>query len=144
MYGNRLKSLREKKNLLQKDLAKLLNINHDAYAQYEREYTFIPIKHLNTLCNYFNVSFDYIFEFTDVESNYNTKSEIDRTLSSKRLKDLRKKDKLTQEDLAKKLGVSRTTVTEYERGTNIIATSFLFSICKEYGVSADFMLGKKD
>jgi len=53
-----------------------------------------------------------------------------------------KENKLTQEKLASILNVSRTTITEYERGTNIIATPFLYTICKNYNISADYLLGK--
>ena len=35
-------------------------------------------------------------------------------------------------------------ITEYERGTNIIATPFLYEICKTYLISADYLLGKTD
>ena len=52
--------------------------------------------------------------------------------------------KITQDKLAQKLNVSRTTITEYERGTNIIATPFLYTICKDYNLSADYLLGKID
>ena len=61
IYAFKLKELREEKNINQLELSKTLNIDNSVYAKYEKEYEIIPIKHLNTLCNYFNVSFDYIF-----------------------------------------------------------------------------------
>lgn len=144
IYNDRLIELRENNDLKQYDVAKVLQMHKGVYNQYEREYTIIPIKHLNTLCNYFNVSFDYIFGFTNAINYTNNKYEIDKKLSGERLKEFRKVNKLTQEKLAKKLNVSRTTITEYERGTNIIATPFLYTICKDYKVSADYLLGKID
>ncbi len=45
-YSNRLKSIREKNNVKQSTLSKILNINENAYSQYETEYVIIPIKHL--------------------------------------------------------------------------------------------------
>ena len=71
IYATKLKELREEKNMSQIELAKILNIDNSLLAKYEKEYEIIPIKHLNTLCNYFNVSFDYLFEFT-TEKNYET------------------------------------------------------------------------
>ena len=62
MYKNRLKDLRINNKLLQKDLAKILNISEITYTHYESEYYIIPTKYLITLCNYFNVSLNYIFE----------------------------------------------------------------------------------
>lgn len=61
LYKDRLKRLREEKELTQAFLAELLNIHEFVYGQYEREYTIMPIRHLNTLSNYFNVSVDYLF-----------------------------------------------------------------------------------
>jgi len=144
IYKEKLVDIREKNNLKQYDVAHILNIYKGLYNQYEREYTIIPTKHLNTLCNYFHVSFDYLFNFTSQDNYPQVKLEIDKKISGVRIKEFRKINKLTQEKLAKKLNVSRTTITEYERGTNIIATPFLYTICKEYHISADYLLGKID
>ncbi len=142
MLYNRLHFLRERLGLTQKELAKLLNIKNDGYCHYEKENFIIPIKHLNTLCNYFNVSLDYIFNFTDTLNYEDNTNDINKCLSGTRLKEFRKENKITQEKLAKILNISRTTITEYERGTNIIATPFLYELCKKYNLSADYLLGK--
>jgi len=141
MYKERLKSLRINNNLTQKNIAAILNISEITYTHYESEYYIMPIKHLNTLCNYFNVSIDYIFNNND-ETNYINIKNISRELSSKRLKEFRKEYKLTQNKLASILHVNQSTIAEYERGTNIIATPFLYTICKNYNISADYLLGK--
>ncbi len=144
MYKEKLISIRENNNLKQYEVANILNIYKGLYNQYELEYTIIPTKHLNTLCNYFNVSFDYIFGFNNNLNYDNYKLEINKEISAARLKELRKLNNLTQDKLALKLNVSRTTITEYERGTNLIATPFLYTICKKYKISADYLLGKID
>lgn len=59
-----------------------------------------------------------------------------------RLKNIRKENKLTQDKLAKKLNTNQSVIANYERGRTIISTSFLYTICKEYKVSADYLLGK--
>ena len=61
MYMDRLRELRNNRNITQATLSSLLEIHEYVYGQYEREYVIIPLKHLNTLSNYFNVSLDYIF-----------------------------------------------------------------------------------
>lgn len=144
IYSERLIELRENNYIKQYDLAKILNIHKGAYNQYETEHVIIPIKHLNTLCNYFSVSFDYIFGFTKDKNYNNIKNNIDKNIAGENLKIFRKENKMTQEKFAKILNVSRTTITEYERGTNIIATPFLYTICKKYNISADYLLGKID
>ena len=144
LYKYRLKRLREEKELTQAFLAELLNIHEFVYGQYEREYTIMPIKHLNTLSNYFNVSVDYLFSFS-LEKNYgNIRSSIDLNIVALRLKEFRKENKLTQESLAQLLNVVKGTVGNYESGRALIATPFLYEICKKYKISADYLLGKTD
>ena len=144
IYSERLVELRENNYIKQYDIANILNIHKGAYNQYETEHVIIPIKHLNTLCNYFDVSIDYIFGFTKDKNYKNYKKIIDKNIAGNNLKYFRKENKITQDKLAKELNVSRTTITEYERGTNLIATPFLYDICKKYNISADYLLGKID
>ena len=38
--------------------------------------------------------------------------------------------------------MARSALANYERGRNVIATSFLYTICTRYNISADYLLGK--
>ena len=66
MYGNKLKELRVSNDLTQDEVANILNIERGTYSQYETEYIIMPLKHLNTLGNYFNVSIDFLFDFNNL------------------------------------------------------------------------------
>lgn len=59
-YTTRLKELRIDNDLLQKDLADILNIDQQYYSKYERGLNELPLRHLKTLCLYYGVSADYI------------------------------------------------------------------------------------
>ena len=144
MYSERLKYLREKQELTQIEISKLLGFQNNVYSQFEREKTTLPIKHLNTLCNYFNVSLDYVFKLTNIRKYKKLRSDIDIELSSNRLKSLRKEHNLTQIKLAKILNVDNSMLAKYEKGKYIIATTYLYQICKKYNISADYLLGKID
>lgn len=144
MYKDRLKKLRLEKNLIQDVIANILGIDRSNYGHYERELDIIPLNHLINACNYFNVSLDYIFNFTNKEKYINSKPNINLEISSKRLKEFRKSNKLTQTKLAKILNCSTGTIAGYEISRYIIATPFLYTICKKYHVSADYLLGKID
>ena len=144
LYKKRLIDLKEKYNLKQYEIAELLNFHKNGYGQFEREATLLPIKHLNTLCNIFDVSLDYLFEFTNIKNYENIKKQIKPELSGKRLKEFRNENKLTQEKLAKYLNTTHTNLVGYEKGNYIIATPYLYMICKKYRISADYLLGKTD
>ena len=63
----RIKNIREEKDLKQKDMANIIGIKRSTYASYETCRDTIPLKHLNTLCNYFNISLDYALGLTDIK-----------------------------------------------------------------------------
>ena len=66
---NRLKDLREDKDLTQADLAKILNISQTNYSKYELEKINIPIDTLKKLAIYYNTSLDYILGLTNKKKN---------------------------------------------------------------------------
>ena len=143
-YNEVLKELRISKQLTQEELANILNINRVQYNQYENDYNTIPIKHLINLSNYFQVSIDYIFNLTPKAKDIYSKTEITPVIAGIRLKEFRKDQGLTQQRLAQILNTNQSVIANYERGRTFIATSFLYTICKKYNVSADYLLGKTD
>ena len=56
-----------------------------------------------------------------------------------RLKKLRKELGLTQQEFADKLGVKRNTIGQYEIGRNVPIDAVIVSICREYGVSEEWL-----
>ncbi len=67
---NRLKELREDKDLYQKDIANYLKIDQSNYSKYELEKINIPIETLLKLANYYQTSTDYILYRTDERKPY--------------------------------------------------------------------------
>ena len=141
-YNEILKELRTSNNLTQEKLAKSLKINRVQYNQYENDYNTIPIKHLISIANYFQVSIDYIFNLTSKIKYENQKEETTPLTAGNRLKEFRKDNKITQQKLAKILNTNQSVIANYERGRTLIATPFLYTICKKYNISADYLLGK--
>ncbi len=142
LYGNKLYQLRDRFGLTNVKMANLLGISDSLYSRYEKEIQTIPVIHLNTLCNYFDVSLDYIFGFTDTPKYKNLKKDINLKVSGERLKKLRKDNKLTQMKLASVLHADNSMISKYEKALYPIATSYLYDICKKYHISADYLLGK--
>ena len=67
---NRLKELREDKDLLQSDIAKILNVSQVAYSYYEIGKRQLPIDLLKKLAIYYQTSTDYLLGLTDVRTPY--------------------------------------------------------------------------
>ena len=65
----RLKELREDKDLLQKDLAKILNMSQRGYSHYENDVN-IPNDILVKLAQFYKTSTDYILYLTDERKPY--------------------------------------------------------------------------
>ena len=69
-YLQRLKDLREDKDLQHKDIANLLNTTQPQYSRYETGERELPIRHLVTLANFYGVSADYILGRTNDKRLY--------------------------------------------------------------------------
>ena len=58
-----------------------------------------------------------------------------------RLKQLRKQRKINQVELARRLGISRTTLSHHETGRNEPDVVMLIKYAQYYNVSVDYILG---
>lgn len=70
MNIERLKEIRIDKDLLQKDIAKILNITQVQYSRYETGVRIIPIYHLVKLAQFYHTSIDYLLGLTDERKPY--------------------------------------------------------------------------
>ncbi len=59
-YVKRIRDLREDHDKTQQEIATVLGTSQTMYARYERGANEMPIRHLITLCKYYQVSADYI------------------------------------------------------------------------------------
>lgn len=142
MNFQKLIELREDSSLKQKDIAALLNITQQTYSLWENGSKIIPLKHLNSLCNYYNVSMDYVFGLSNVRQYDIINSVIDKKIIGIKLKEFRKEKNITQEELANILNTTHSTISAYESGKTTILTAFAYEICKRYNISMDYLCGR--
>lgn len=64
-YTKRLYSLRTDRDLKQEDIARILKTTKQTYGKYENGHLNLKIEDLITLCQFYNVSADYILGLTD-------------------------------------------------------------------------------
>ena len=143
MDFSRLASLREDNDLTQKSLGNILNCGKYSISKWEKGREIIPLTRLNDYANYFNVSMDYLLKLSNNKKS-NGKKELDKVLIGNRLKELRLENKLSQRALAKILNTTHSTIYSYEKGKNLILTSFAYQICKTFNVSMDYLCGRKE
>lgn len=67
---NRLKELREDRDLTQKELAHYLNMSQTGYSKYEVGTNDIPTEILKKLADYYKTSIDYLLYQTDERKAY--------------------------------------------------------------------------
>ena len=70
MYENRLRDLREDKDLKQKDVAELLKVHQTTYSDYELGRLNIPVAAIHTLADFYGVSVDYLLGRTNTKTPY--------------------------------------------------------------------------
>ena len=70
MNISRLKEIRQDRDLLQKDIAKILKTSQKQYSLYENGIRLIPIDKLAILAKYYNTSVDYLIGLTDERKPY--------------------------------------------------------------------------
>ena len=70
MNIERLKEIRQDKDLYQKDIAKVLHMSQKQYSLYETGVRLIPIDKLVLLAKYYNTSIDYLLGLTDERKPY--------------------------------------------------------------------------
>ncbi len=68
-YTERIQWIRDCRNVTQKELADYLGIKQQQYARYEKGINVMPITYLPKICEYLDISADYILGLTDEELN---------------------------------------------------------------------------
>ena len=138
-----LEDIRKDKNLNQLEIAELINVKQPTYSAWENGTKIIPLKHLNTIANYYNVSLDYLTNLSVQNEKTNKIKNLDKKLIGNNLKKFRHNNNITQVELAKILNTTHSTLSAYESGKTLILTAFAYQICKTYKISLDWLCGRK-
>ncbi len=66
MHFQRLRDLREDRDLNQTQIAAILHTSQTVYSRYERGYQTIPVEYLLILADFYGVSVDYMLGRTNI------------------------------------------------------------------------------
>ena len=139
MDFSRLAIIREKKELSQREVAKILHVSKSTYARWETGEQVIYLNHLNDFCKYFKVTMDYVLNLSN-QNNFNNNiynQEINKNIIGKNIKLVRKKYQLTQKELAKVINTSQSTISSYEKGKTLVLTVFIYNLALNFNLSVD-------
>lgn len=64
-YNDRIRELRESRNMTQRQVAEVLGIKQQVYSNYELGFRSLPIEHLIKLCKFYNASSDWILGLSE-------------------------------------------------------------------------------
>ena len=71
----RIRNLREDRDLTQKQIAEVLDLTQRSYSRYENADSMMPIDILIKIADFYGVSVDYLLERTDIRKQYPKKRE---------------------------------------------------------------------
>lgn len=144
MDFSRLAIIREKKELSQRQVAKILGVSKSTYARWETTEEIIPLNHLNNYCKHFKVTMDYLLNLTDDNFyfNYRYSKEMNKKIIGKNVQFIRRKNKITQRELAEMFNTSQSTVSAYENGKTLVLTVFIYSLAIKFNLSVDKLCGR--
>ena len=81
----------------------------------------------------------------EVKQNMGTQNEVfDAEVMGEQLKKLRKKVKLSQEKFAERMGMSKDTIYNYEKGKTAIPHDLIKRFCQDFNFSADYFYFETD
>lgn len=143
MLNNNLKFCRESLEMTQKELGFVFGVAESTVSGWENNNDIMPLTKLIKFCNLYNFSIDYVTGLNRTNIKYDKILKLDKVMIGKTLKNLRKKLRLTQQEIANECSISQTTYSNYELGITLITTLSLYTICKNHNLSMDLLLGRK-
>lgn len=141
MVDNNLKYAREELEMTQKELGYIFGVSQSTVAGWENAIDVIPFNKLIRFCSLYNYSLDFICGFTRKNIEYGS-FKTDKLKIGINLKLLREKLNLTQQQIADDCGFFKSTYSNYEVGRYLINTITIYSICKTYNISMDYLIGR--
>ena len=141
MYNNNIKFCREELEMTQTELGYIFGVTKQTISGWETAGDTIPFNKLIRFSNLYGYSLDYISGLTRKNKKY-PKIECDKNKIGENLKNLRKELNISQQKLADDCNISQTTYSGYETGNYLVNTITIYTICKKYRISMDWIVGR--
>lgn len=129
--GNIIKELRKEAGMTQEELGEKLGVIKQTVSSWEKGISEVSNDTLITLSRLFGVTTDYLLGL----------AKGGNTMLGKRINELRKSSGMTQEELGKKLGVVKSTISLWESDSSEPNHAATIALAKLFGVTTDYLLG---
>lgn len=140
--NERLKDVRTYFGYSQREIATKLGIRQSTYAAWELNKRLIPLKHLNSLSNIYQLNIDYILGLTDLQIPQKQIFELDKSVISQNLKVLLRELNMNVTQLANSINISYVPLYNYLNEVNFIPTYVIYDLARQYSISTDWLLGR--
>ena len=135
----KLRALRKAQDLTMKQFGEIIGVSESTISLYETGKRQPDFTTLKKIADYFDVTIDYLLDRDNTSDMLLTP---EKNMLRTRLKELREQHKLTQAQLAKKIGVSRSAVAMWEIGESSPDNNMLLALASVFGVTVDYLLGR--
>ncbi len=139
----KLKEIREYEGLTQEEVAKKLHVKRATYAGWECGKDIMPFSKLYEFAHLFHTSLDYLVGTSPNPDYLHQKAFLNAATVSKNLKDFRKKNHLTQKEMAEAINTSQSSIHKYENGKCLITTTYALEFSKHFHYSLDDLVDSK-
>ena len=145
-FTSNIKKIRIESKVSQTQLAEDIGFSNGIISLWETGLRIPCADAIIILSRYFQISTDYLLKVTDDNSTLHRIDDfvVDMTIFNKRLKELRTKKNLSQNELAKRAGLTKTSVNHWENGKCLPNANAIIALAKYFGVTTDYLLGESD
>ncbi|MDE7192225.1 MAG: helix-turn-helix domain-containing protein, partial [Clostridia bacterium] len=127
-------------------LAREIGFSHGIISLWESGLRIPCADAIIILSRYFQVSADYLLKVTDDNTMLHRADDfiVDISIFNKRLKQLRTSKDLSQDQLAKKTGLTKTSINHWENGKCLPNANAIIALARYFEVTTDYLLGESD
>lgn len=145
-FTSNIRKLRKEFNVSQPQLSKEIGYGHSTISDWETGTRTPCADAIIILSRYFQVSTDYILKVTADNTMLHRFDDfdVDMSIFNKRLKELRLQNKLSQDRLASKTGISQSAIGNWEIGKGTPSATAVITLANYFGVTTDYLLGESD
>lgn len=145
-FKSNIRKLRKEFNVSQLQLALEIGYGKSIISDWEIGLRTPSADAIIVLSRYFQVSTDYILKITEDNAMLHRSYDfdVDLTTLNRRLKELRIKKNLSQNELAKRTNLAQTSIYHWELGICPPNANAVIALARYFGVTTDYLLGESD